>query len=539
VHPQFFLILIVVATSATAAELPTYYPFEGIYYSNPVTGKTGAFENYNGQKTFLLNAKGDGPYIAGSGEKPYLGKDGKPYVGVVVPKNFPDAQFVKTGGNEFYFVALPGEKLTTLSKNNTVIRTPVPLDRSPSPSCPLKDNNVDDVKHFAEDCDPILTLVKEFHNTTCEKLRKESGKVTQKGEKEALLNEWNQFIEEKAKISKSAKARAEIARAIDITARTTAYEVDDIGNRDKVDPSYCTSEANCPEAACEMQIVALSIKNHAFNAKDKKNSSIASKLLASASNESRYDIWKAGYTTPFLTSCFYKDGLESGNYAGVTDSDKKLETQKNAQKFRLAVKQASLVLQNQDAKKIFEVNGAPQDQINKFENYYHPPAMDGCEKKNYDKYGKTNEAVYVYKTDEKGNIVDASMLVRDWVLPDDPSKTGLVDFKVRKKVLADDLALNPENRTHKWLRFENTDEWKIDAADFHKVETKNQCEDYGIPDFAKNKCSSETAPYSAKVPAWAFVKTQNRPQVKCKTIRESKGYGGLCDTRMQLIVLKK
>jgi hypothetical protein len=525
-HLTYLLLYICVSHPAFAGELPTYYPRnDQVLALDPVTGKQSKLPTYGAIKNaFLLNANGTGPFKPDGDSLPFVDGLGNPYIGIM------DASGKK-------ILAVPADELTTVATASTVIRTPTPSSKNEA-GLATDCTNCHKDQHLNLDATiPYMDMLKKFHNEFCEKGRKDAMHTTTAAERDALFREWDKFVAgQPAKL----KAKAEMARAIDLAARTVAYESLDVGKRDNKPALACKDETQCPAAACEMRVVALVIKNQATNGKAKTTKPKPSRIRASATNESEFDIWKGTYTSPLITTCLLKDGLESGDYEEPLTPEERKVFQENALKFKMAIAQTARVMA-EDASRIFENSRGKTEKLYQLRNYFHPPAMGGCERSTYSRNQITNDAIYAYRI-ENDKIVDVKLLIRDWVLPE--PGTGLVKFKKRIKTTPEDLALNPENRSHKWAPLAEGD-WYINSSDAHDVVTTNKCEPMGLPYYRgvkKSGCETPEYTFSAKTPCWAYTRSENKPHVVCKGLGgegEKIGYGGPCDRDMQLIVSGK
>jgi hypothetical protein len=160
----------------------------------------------------------------------------------------------------------------------------------------------------AEDANlTIETALKQFHNSIC----------TAPGNgKAALLAKWKKFIESKT----DARSRqiAMNAQHVDITARTIMGEVQrekNLFNQSSI--QQLKSEVFHPNAvSCQIDIVALSIRNRAFASKNYRSLygfSYPGDFTGVATRDTQFNLWfpeiveRGNYR---LTSCFHSDHAE-------------------------------------------------------------------------------------------------------------------------------------------------------------------------------------------------------------------------------------
>lgn len=556
--------------SLHAVTLPTYYARPGLHMYSVGGADLGPWDgNAKIGGTFVIGTDGK-PYVPGSGEKPLNLRIGK---SSQTPGHDKGDVLVGVKRADGTVVALPVEDLTTVANSGDVaghvFRTPPLGECGKSPTtCAYDRSNLNTLlkvgaaaaTHLDPTCalpetdaDPeVMALLLDFHNHHCEAGRKSSNATSTAEDMEALKKEWDDYV--KSQPTKALRQKAKLAQAIDYTARTSSLEAEPLGSRDKVkNTEACRDPGVCPGSACELRIIAATSKNGALLA---KGSNLLDKIINSARNEDFYDIWKPSHTSPYLTACLLRQGIE----AKLGRSQKDADLRDMITHFRLAVQQAALVM-TKTPEEIFEARGAGvRDQhqaLVKLTRYYHPPGMEGCEPENFDNYHRITGAAYTYKIDH-GKIEDVRPLVNDWILPSDANivdRGDKVSFLLRERRKTRDYTkVNP---SHYWTvpgepnasPNPAVSDWYIEKKCIHPVVTQNLCKPYGLPNYdPKDRVGCETryrfnplpsTPFYRKIPKWAYnTDLQNLPEIICKDLHPTRApdkivsFGGACDPDM-------
>ena len=564
------IFLLTLSLSIGAVTLPAYYAHPDL-----------RMYSLNGQDLGLWDgpSKISGAFVIGSDGKPYVpGGGGQPLslrIGKSdqTPGHDKGDVLVGVKRTDGSIVALPVEDLTTVANSGDVagraFRTPPMGECGKNPtSCAYDRSNINTLlkigaataTHLDPTCAPpvtdadaeVMALLLDFHNHHCEAGRKSANATSTAEDMAALRKEWDNYV--KSQPTKALRQKAKLAQAIDYTARTSSLEAEPLGSRDSVkNTEACRDPGTCPGSACELRIIAATSKNGASLA---KGADLLDKIINSARNEDFYDIWKPGHTSPYLTACLLRQGIQ----AQLGRSQKDVELRNMITHFRLAVQQAALVM-TKSPEEIFEARGAgirdPHEALVKLTRYYHPPGMEGCEPENFDNYHRITGAAYTYKIDH-GKIQDVRPLVNDWILPSNGSAAGRgeqVPFLLRERRKTRDYTqVNP---SHYWTipgepnasPDPSVSDWYIEKNRIHHVITQNLCKPYGLPNYdARDRKGCETryrfnplpmTPFYRKIPKWAYnTDPQNLPEIVCKDLHPAQApdkivsFGGACDPDM-------
>lgn len=552
-----------------AVTLPNYYAHPGLHMYSLGGLDLGLWDGDSKiPNAFVIGADGK-PYVPGSGARPLSLKIG---ASTQTPGQDKGDVLVGVKRADGTVVALPVEDLTTVASSGDVagrvFRTPPMGSCGKNPTtCAYDRNNINTLlkvgaaaaTHLDPTCalpetdadSDVMAMLLDFHNNHCEKGRKAANATSTAEDMEALKKEWDDYIKAQPK---ELRQKAKLARAIDYTARTSSLEAEPLGSRDKVkNTETCADPRICPGSACELRIIAATSKNGAALA---KGADLLDKITNSARNEKFYDIWKPGHTSPYLTACLLRQGIEAS--LGRTQKDADLRDM--ITHFRLAVQQAALVM-TKSPEEIFEARGAgvrdPHQALVKLTRYYHPPGMEGCEPENFANYHRITGAAYTYKIDG-GKIQDVRPLVNDWVLPSESNTADSGDkisFLLRERRKTRDYTqVNP---SHYWtipgvpqaLNTPASSDWYIEKKRIHHVVTENLCEPLGLPNYdPKDKAGCETRyrfnpaamhQFYRKIPNWAYnTDLQNLPEIICKDLHPAVApdkivsFGGACDPDM-------
>ena len=338
-------------------------------------------------------------------------------------------------------------------------------------------------------------IIRAFHNSSdCENANRE---LT--GRRTGLQRAWSSFTA--AHRAKWPGPQIEQAKHLDYVMRTAIFE----GHLDRGCNAY---------GSCERNIIALSIRNRGRSGCiGNQGCGMEGDFQGVSSKVSQYNIWDEFLTqTSGLTSCFLRDGLETGpNGAYYT----KLQTMYEQ---NLPDIQRILFGDDRDLTAIFPGNSLAE--LKSLRHYYHAPAMGKCFP-NHDRVEYITGAVA-----RRGN--DFALLANTRIRIDKETKDGYLfrSFRVEPK---DDRDV-----------VEIVDSYPGFAVDKRKVELKGgaSCPPYGIP----RGCPFDEVGRYRTTPSWL---NSGRPlELTCRIKDRGANcqgpgnlvtarVGGVCDTQMR------
>ena len=486
--------------------------------------------SYKLSEPFLLNSQGD-RYERGKGQSPYLGPDGKIYVGFYLPTNPQRLAAVEVG------------QLATLAPPALAIRTPeVSLaDISNHELMALSCQYVQAVppeltqllsiwpalkEKLNPDMSQAMKFVRQFHNTLCESRRDPRQAQTLDLEIKALETEWQDFIDRQK--SDADRKAARLAREIDLVTRTVTFEAHPLGELDGKQPEDCKSDVDCPVSGCERDAIALSIRNRGLHVSCKggKRSylgcSFKGDFAGAATLPTGYSIWLPNWAHPFIASCFLRGGVGSGKFRNFNPETGK-NYLKRALAFERSLQNVAKVIYADDLQKLFayrESGDGPKQSLDRVLNYYHPQSMIGC---NRDSYANlhTVGAAYIERDNGKGKDYDL-LMNRKLVPVGATASSGLTGFLYQNwhapAKQAQLRETGTENISYEMIPFENQQEWRVPVDQLQKISTKTPCLPMGLAILQSQPAACPNVPKarSFTAPFWS-LKGVKRATIGCKT----------------------
>jgi len=487
---------------------------------------------------YMLNESGQ-RYRQGRGERPFEVRGAGRLNGIYIGFDHSEPGQVRR------LLAIHVDDVSTSSPQGPVAVYRTPIVRSaPNPARPLLalPKGMDNLQR-------VVDLIYEFHNRDCESQRiADSKSASIRDEIDALFAEWSKFVSEKAKKGDRERYEAELARQVDIVARTIAFEGHGLGALEREqDPARgadsCQSADDCPISACEQRILALSIRNRASaqHCSREFGCRTPGDFIGVATKPDQFNIWMPSLAHPALASCFLHDGVTSRQ--GLSERrDPQLDLYlARSRQFQFAIEASARLLFGQSAEWGIESSDSdvPTEALT---HYYHPRGMGGCDPDEYDRRYRLGA---VYARTETGPV-DFHLMLSQTVL----APLGSLAPEIPAQVLRNRTRterLEAERRGEKNLSYVfepfvlsgDSRGWVIPTERLSLITSSNVCLPSGLAVMGvdRNRCSS-ILPHYFRAPRWGYESGARQMRFSCQFENGSRvELGGPCDVRIQPVAV--